>query len=159
MPDRFWAKVDKDGPVIRPELGPCWIWIAARNKHGYGLFDFEGQWRQAHVVAYILTTGHEPPPEAPKITHLCDGGEIGCVRPSHLLADTQAGNLAGMVARGRSARGERSGKAKLTDVQARELVSRWRAGGVTQVTLADEYDLSKAQVCRIVGGKRWRHLV
>ncbi len=37
--DRFWSKVDKDGPVPahRPDLGPCWLWTAART-HGYGRF-------------------------------------------------------------------------------------------------------------------------
>ena len=25
MTERFWAKVDKDGPVIIQSLGPCWM--------------------------------------------------------------------------------------------------------------------------------------
>jgi hypothetical protein len=111
----FWAKVDLNGPIPahQPDLGPCWIWKGAHHPDGRGSFGWGNRrTRYAHVVAYILTTGHEPPPETPKITHLCDGGFIGCVRPSHLKADTQAGNLAGMVARGRSARGARSGARK-----------------------------------------------
>lgn len=31
---RFWAKVDKNGPVVRPELGPCWIWTGNRDPWG-----------------------------------------------------------------------------------------------------------------------------
>ena len=29
---RFWSKVNKAGsvPPHRPELGPCWVWVAAR---------------------------------------------------------------------------------------------------------------------------------
>ena len=23
---RFWANVNKKGPVVRPELGRCWVW-------------------------------------------------------------------------------------------------------------------------------------
>src|SRR5690242_5800731 len=36
--ERFWAKVDKDGPIPphRSELGPCWLWTGYRNPHGYG---------------------------------------------------------------------------------------------------------------------------
>jgi hypothetical protein len=28
LEERFWEKVDKNGPVPahRPELGPCWVW-------------------------------------------------------------------------------------------------------------------------------------
>ena len=37
---RFWAKVNKDGPIPahHPELGPCWIWTAATDPKGYGRF-------------------------------------------------------------------------------------------------------------------------
>lgn len=38
--ERFWAKVNKDGPVpgVRPELGPCWVWTGELNFQGYGIF-------------------------------------------------------------------------------------------------------------------------
>src|SRR4051812_27991288 len=29
LADRFWSKVNKDGPVVRSDLGPCWIWTGA----------------------------------------------------------------------------------------------------------------------------------
>ena len=34
LEDRFWAKVNKNGPVpdYDPSLGPCWIWTAASRK-------------------------------------------------------------------------------------------------------------------------------
>ena len=34
---RAWAKVNRNGPVPpgRPDLGPCWVWTAAR-RFGYG---------------------------------------------------------------------------------------------------------------------------
>ena len=106
--ERFWKKVDKDGPTPAhcPELGPCWCWTAGRSRFGYGRFQMDGRARYAHVVAYLLTYG-EPPAETPFITHLCDGGNIGCVRPSHLKPDTAAGNMRQMVERGRSASGDR----------------------------------------------------
>lgn len=109
--ERFWEKVNKDGPIQPhvPHLGSCWLWAGARLPDGYGHIWFQGKTRRAHVVAYILTTGHEPPAETPLITHLCDGGSIGCVRPTHLKPDTQAGNVAGMIERGRIAQGERHG--------------------------------------------------
>ena len=33
LEERFWRKVDKNGPIPehRPELGPCWVWTAGTN--------------------------------------------------------------------------------------------------------------------------------
>src|SRR5437870_1060081 len=38
--DRFWEKVDKNGPAPphRPEIGPCWLWTGWVKKNGYGGF-------------------------------------------------------------------------------------------------------------------------
>jgi hypothetical protein len=172
---RFWPKVNKNGPIPAhaPHLGPCWIWTACRRSNGYGKFKFGDRVRSAHVVAYILTTGHEPPVETPWITHLCDGGDIGCVRPSHLQADTHEGNMLAMRARGRSAtgdrngsrtrpdrqvRGERQGGAKLTADQVREIRQHYAAGGVTHQTLASEYGVVRQTISDILTRKHWRHL-
>lgn len=101
--ERFWAKVDKNGPRAAhvPELGPCWIWTAARHPDGYGIFDFDGRPRGAHIFAYILEHGALSE-EAPCVLHACDGGAIGCVRPSHLFAGTLADNNRDMAAKGRA---------------------------------------------------------
>lgn len=36
LPERFFAKVNKNGPTVREGLGPCWTWAAYRNRGGYG---------------------------------------------------------------------------------------------------------------------------
>lgn len=40
LEERFWSKVDRNGPVPehRPDLGPCWLWTAYVDAHGYGVF-------------------------------------------------------------------------------------------------------------------------
>lgn len=40
---RFWAKVNKDGPIPihRPDLGQCWVWTG-ESRHGYGFIRFAG---------------------------------------------------------------------------------------------------------------------
>ena len=89
--DRFWSKVDKDGPVppARPDLGPCWIWTAGRDHTGYGDFRFQGRKRVAHRVAWILTFGSEPA-DGLELDHLCR--VRWCVRPDHLEPVTHAEN-------------------------------------------------------------------
>src|SRR5712691_2773604 len=44
---RFWPKVNKNGPIIRPALGPCWLWIGARDRKDYGLIKVNGRSRRA----------------------------------------------------------------------------------------------------------------
>ncbi len=156
--ERFWPKVNKDGPTLRPELSPCWIWTGARLSDGRGTFSYGGRTRYAHVVAYILTTGHEPPPETPLITHLCDGIYEGCVRPDHLVPDTHRGNMRQMTERGRSTHGTRHGGAKLTDDQVIAIRSRYAVGNVSQEELAADYGVAGSLICLIVTGKRWRHV-
>lgn len=89
--ERFWIKVDKDGPVsrARPDLGPCWIWQGGIDGNGYGLFTPRG-WRRmsAHRYAWILAG--ESLIKGLTIDHLCV--VTGCVRRSHLDQVTRAVN-------------------------------------------------------------------
>ena len=96
--ERFWAKVDKDGPVSarRPDLGPCWIWRPNASVGGYGQFSLNSKPMLAHRASYILFVGSIPPKFT--IDHLC------CVRScvngpgGHLEAVTLAENLRRMRA-------------------------------------------------------------
>lgn len=83
---RFWAKVDKSGPVpdYRPELGRCWIWNGTRSSRqggrpGYGRFAAEGRTHQAHRFAYELLVGKIE--AGLQLDHLCRVTQ--CVNPSH----------------------------------------------------------------------------
>lgn len=101
LADRFWAKVCKAGPVVRPELGPCWVWTSASlNAHGYGVIGLgDGRGTSvAHRVSYELAHGVALTREQ-KILHRCDNPP--CVRPDHLFEGTQADNMADMRAKGR----------------------------------------------------------
>ena len=83
LEERFWSKIDKDGPVSdwRPELGPCWIWTKGKTGSGYGAFcPGDGDTVQAHRWSYEHSVG--PIPEGLELDHLCR--RPACVRPSHL---------------------------------------------------------------------------
>lgn len=94
--DRFWAKVDKAGPISphRPDLGPCWLWTGALKK-GYGHFcsqarrDRPRTWIGAHRWAYEAMVG--PIPADLELDHLCRNPP--CVNPGHLEPVTSAENL------------------------------------------------------------------
>lgn len=186
MPARFWANVDKNGPVPshRPSLGACWLWTAGTVR-GYGQFRFEGRERQAHAVAYILTYGPLPF-DKPFTCHHCDIRP--CVRPSHLFAGDQDANMADMVTKGRGALGERNGKytmpgrtprgdqhgsrtrpgalprgsqhsnAKITEAIVIEARARYEAGSTTLQALAEWAGVSKSVMHKIIRRTAWTHV-
>jgi hypothetical protein len=99
--DRFWHSVDKNGPTIRPDLGPCWIWTGGRNMaDGYGSIVYEGERVLTHRAAWFIETGEWPNPQA---LHRCDNKQ--CVRFSHLFEGTHQDNMADKVSKGRQYRG------------------------------------------------------
>lgn len=97
LEERFWEKVDQDGPLSEfwPELGPCWIWTAATDPNGYGRFHM-GQVREgvgpgtalAHRLSYVLSLG--PIPDDLDLDHLCRVRR--CVRWEHLEPVTPGEN-------------------------------------------------------------------
>jgi hypothetical protein len=91
--DRFWAKVDKNGPVPddRPDLGPCWVWQNATTKR-YGTIQLGGRECGkilAHRWSYEIANG--PIPEGLELDHLC--GNPPCVNPAHLEPVTHLVNV------------------------------------------------------------------
>lgn len=123
----FWAHVDRAGPVPphRPTLGRCWLWTGAVQGYGYG--DTSSRLapnRLAHRWSWLLHHGEIPHDLC--VLHKCDVRR--CVRPTHLFLGTQADNIADKVAKGRQARGERNGNARLRDAQYDEIVRRAGAG-------------------------------
>ena len=103
--ERFWSKVDKNGPVpeCAPHLGPCWLWTAHRLTNGYGQFRDGRTTVYAHRWVYEYFNGPFPPNT--ETDHLCSNRI--CVRPDHLEAVTRWENLrrAGTVARTHCKRG------------------------------------------------------
>ena len=102
--DRFWAKVDKNGPVPahRPDLGPCWLWTGYRYPKGYGrASDPRVASRQtyAHRLAWELTNG--PIPDGMQVLHACDNPP--CCNPAHLSLGSNLENVRDREAKGRGA--------------------------------------------------------
>lgn len=90
--ERFWPKVNKDGPVpeCRPDLGPCWPWTAGTARGGYGKFTIRpGVGVMAHRFSYTMERG--PIPDGLQLDHLCRNPP--CVNPDHLEPVTCRENL------------------------------------------------------------------
>src|SRR5215471_2205267 len=77
MQERFWAKVDK--------TATCWLWMASKDRGGYGMFSVKRKPQRAHRVAYELLIG--PIPDKHEIHHVCR--VRACVNPDHLEVVTK----------------------------------------------------------------------
>ena len=89
--ERFWKRVDKNGPIplYRPDLGPCWIWKGSVNEIGYGKLHIDKKLWRPHRFTWIQENGEIPKPFI--LDHLCR--VRNCVNPMHLDLVTNKENI------------------------------------------------------------------
>lgn len=146
---RFWNHVNKKGPVHPLLRTRCWLWTAARDQDGYGLFKALGKMHKAHRVSLL---GYKKHPTL-CVLHRCDNPS--CVRPSHLFEGTTRQNNEDRAAKGRSAVGTRNGGGvKLTE----QLVRMIREHPDNGAALATRLGVSKSTVSRIRRHETWKHV-
>ncbi len=173
---RFWEKVNKDGPIQTHMKTPCWEWTACKGKQGYGRFGAGGRVWPTHRVVWTLVHGdipHDGSAHGICVCHHCDNRL--CVNPLHLFLGTQKENLADRESKGRGirvsgdahhtrlhperlARGEAHHKAKLTAVQIVEIRALYAAGGATLKMLGTQFGVSHSRISDIVNRKNWTHI-
>jgi hypothetical protein len=151
---RFWSKVNK--------TNECWEWTAYKQKNGYGQF---GIGRHcivyAHrVSAYLAGIAASLKSESTndQICHTCDNR--GCVNPAHLFKGTAKDNALDRDLKGRtnSAKGEYSGRAKLSAQDINNIRSYYSEKEATQKELATQYQVHPSHISRIINNKKWAWL-
>jgi len=162
----FWRYVDKNGPIIYPELGPCWVWTGSLMTSGYGsLQSFSLKIRMgAHRYSFMREFG--PFDSRLNICHKCDLKV--CVNPFHLFAATQRENLMDMVRKGRwrpakekklygaaLLSGENKPNSKLTWGKVREIRKLYK-DGYGRAQLARMYGVGATTIFSIVHNLTWK---
>lgn len=151
--ERFWKKVDKNGPTPRPDLGQCWVWTAGCFTQGYGQFciSIDGKrknWK-AHRVSWKLEVGDVP--EGLCVLHKCDNRP--CVRPSHLFLGTHKDNSLDCISKGRGfLQTDEHPLLKLSDEDIEEIRRLDRQGATTRA-IAERFGISRSHVSNIVIGR------
>lgn len=139
--------------------GDCLVWTRAVDGCGYGqLGNGRGGLTKPHRV--ICEDAHGPAPAGkPCALHTCDNPP--CCNPEHLYWGNQADNGRDKRERKRARtgdhRGERHGRAKLTELRvrlARRLVER----GAPIARLARWYGVSAPALNKAVNRRTWRHV-
>jgi hypothetical protein len=136
----YRTRIDSSG-------GPsvCWPWIGPVDRYGYGVISRLGR---AHRIAREEFNGCKLDKDQ-VVRHSCD--KPACCNPEHLEIGTQDDNVRDRVDRGRSARGELNGRAKLDAKTAQAIFN--NPGKVTH--LAKEFGLDESTVRGIKSGKTW----
>lgn len=147
---RFWPRVDASKGATE-----CWLWMAQRTEAGYGHIRAGGHGSRtvlAHRVSWEFANG--PVPDGLFVLHACDNPP--CVNPSHLFLGTALDNGNDAAAKGRSPRGERNGRAKLTESEVEEIRRIYASGGVLQKTIAAKYGVTQSHISTVVRRAGWK---
>ena len=134
----------------------CWEWQGARASNGYGRITvgsrLDGTRRNLapHRLSYEQHVG--PIPDGMFVCHTCDNP--ACVNPAHLFLGTPADNMADKVRKGRQARHESHGRAKLTAC-AVQAIREELAAGARQIDIAAKYGIAQTQVSAVKTGVSW----
>lgn len=107
------------------------------------------------VHRLVLEAFRGPCPEGEECLH-ADGDPTNN-RLDNLKWGTRKENGEDMVRHGTACKGERSGRAKLTEAQVLEIVA-MAGDGITQTVLACIYGVSPGNIQAIVEGRSWRHV-
>ena len=133
----------------------CWICTSHKPlKHEgkkYYQTSINGVTDRLHRHIYRMC--HGPIEKDAVVRHTCDNPL--CINPAHLKEGTHQDNVQDRVDRDRSARGERNGRAKLTEANVRDIRSLTK---VPNSQLAWMYGVDRKVIYNIRRRKSWRHV-
>lgn len=141
--------------VVRIPEGGCWVWMGTTTSRGYGQLISDNKKHYAHRASYEAFVG--PIPKGKYVCHSCDN--VYCVNPNHLFLGTQKENLQDMASKGRSTRGEKNPRAKLTEMDVYVIKKVFMSKqDVSDMDIAKTYNVSRSLIQSIRTGKRWNHV-
>lgn len=145
--NRWIDKIDWDS--IDDILEDCWEWHPDRARvQGYAAFWFGGGTGYGHRYSFERFYGIKPPAkdDEVEILHECDNKP--CVNPAHLWIGTRGENIQHAVETGRIERA-------ITDVEVEKEICRvYENNDVSLTDVAEEYDVSRSTIHRIISGER-----
>jgi hypothetical protein len=152
----YWITVNGDvySDVSHKYLKPGYV---GRDR-GYAsvvLSNKKGR-RAKYAHRLVLETFVGPCPEGQEGRHL--NGNSQDNRLENLCWGTSSDNAADSTKHGTFARGERSGRAKLTDSKVRMIRQLYNIGWCAQKRLGEMFDVGKANISYIVRRKTWKRI-
>lgn len=106
------------------------------------------------LIVLLIELANAEIPEGMRVCHSCDNPP--CCRPGHLFLGTQEENIHDMRRKGRNPH-----PLKLTEQDVLEIRRRYanrKNDRVTMQQLADEYDVYKGYISKLIHRQKWRHI-
>lgn len=141
----FWARVEK--------TGGCWLFRHNIRTDGYGEMRFGGERAKSHRLAWVLA--HGAIPAGMHVLHRCD--VRACVRPEHLFLGSHAENMRDCTTKGRRAKGEAHGRARMTADHVRR-IRVLLAEGMPIRDVAWLLGVGHRAVSEVSSGRTWKHV-
>ncbi len=137
---------------LRKMPSGCWEYQGFRDRDGYGKIwkCAVGNSVAAHRAMWEEVCGPIPP--GMFVCHSCDNPP--CCNPDHLFAGTLVDNEADKKAKGRQAKGEGHGRAKLTEENVRAILADDRS----QEKVAATHDVHRSLISLIRRGLVWQEI-
>lgn len=135
------------------KVGDCILWTGNKNKKGYGLIGYLGDYFSTHRLAYIAEHGDIP--KGLHVLHTCD--VPNCTNPKHLWIGTNTDNILDRMKKGRSNVGQNVSFSKLTDNNVIDIRKKL-AKGETCASLAKTYNVTPSNISYIKRNKTWKHI-
>ncbi len=155
---RFWSLVNKDGPLPDQSipdyagLDQCWVWTGPLSYDGYAPVYMNGKSYRVHRISFLLHHGYFP--INGNACHKCDLRH--CLNPLHLFDGTTKDNCQDKVRKGRSVKGEKNGRCRVSEDDVAE-IKRLRGEGWILRRLGEKFGIHLSVVCKIVRGDLWKH--
>lgn len=123
---------------------------------GYGRFWFQG-FIYAHRLSYALHNNMaKASMDGLGVMHSCDNPK--CVNLAHLFLGTQLDNLRDAKSKGRTCRGERQGRSKLSEADILFIREQAKNRTTTQEQMAKIYNVHVCHISAIVRRVFWKHI-
>ena len=153
---RIWSKPRKDSSSHIQ--GGIWIKPRKYSRHKYLYVILYANTRKhtCKIHRLVLETYVGLCPEGMECRHL-DGNPANN-KLENLCWGTHAENMQDRILHGMGSRGEKHKEAKLTEQQVRQIIYIHRTKLFTQEEIANQYDISRTIISRIVNKKLWGHL-
>lgn len=149
--ERFWEKVNKDGPIMLHMNTPCWVWTGTTNRkvRGYGTLKIKDRHTYVHRFSYVIHKG--PIGKNLQVLHECDNSL--CVNPNHLKLGTIADNARERSKRGPGIKGWKQMYALSKPTKTLSDLSRLDIETILEryTAIAKDFDISLSDLRKITG--------
>ena len=128
----------------------CWEWLASKHPFGYGQFIRSS----AHRWSFKFHVGKIP--KGKYILHNCDNPS--CVNPKHLRIGSQKENIVECSIKDRISFGIKRPNSKLTDENVLKIRKLYATSEISQMKLAQKFNVSQRNIFNILHNVRWKRV-